>query len=97
MTFFKEPFELFLGQKSMVEFYVLEVESVDDLKRSKGHGHVSSKHQLAELFVCRANEVGEPDAHVYSTRTHLGRLLKPGDTVMGECGSAPAMPQATTC
>ncbi|CAD5212336.1 unnamed protein product [Bursaphelenchus xylophilus] len=83
LTFFKEPFEMFLGPKNMVEFYVVEVENVNEIKRSKGHGHVSHKHQLVELFVCRANEVGEPEAHLYSTKSHLGKMLKPGDTVMG--------------
>lgn len=83
LTYFKEPFEIFLGPKALVEFYVVEVDYVNDLKRTKGHGHISNKHQLADMFVCRSNEVGQTDAHLYSTRTHLGRLLKPGDLVLG--------------
>jgi len=35
---------------------------------------------LADVYVCRPNEMGTNEIH---TRTHLGHLLKPGDIVMG--------------
>lgn len=38
------------------------------------------QHVLADVWVCRASEVGTNEVH---TRTHLGHLLKPGDVVMG--------------
>jgi len=35
---------------------------------------------LADVYICRPSEVGTNEIH---TRTHLGHLLKPGDTVLG--------------
>ena len=35
---------------------------------------------MADVYICRPSEVGTNEIH---TRTHLGHLLKPGDTVMG--------------
>lgn len=67
----------------MVEFYVVEEEEMDDFHRGTGHGAVSSKHQLSHVWVSRASEVGAPDAAIYSVRTHLGRTLRVGDSVMG--------------
>ena len=40
----------------------------------------STKHILADVYVSRPNEIGMCQTH---TRTHLGRLLRPGDTVLG--------------
>jgi nonsense-mediated mRNA decay protein 3 len=82
-AYWKEPFEILCQPKQLVEFYVVEVEPVEDLQRSAGHGHVSKKHQLADVWVQRANQVGKSDATTYSCRTHLGHLLNPGDTVLG--------------
>lgn len=36
---------------------MLDVEEIDDLKRSAGHGHVSTKHLLADVWVVRSNQV----------------------------------------
>lgn len=62
---------------------MLEVEVVDDLKLGVGHGHLSTKHRLADVWVVRSNQVGESDAQTYCCRTHLGYMLSPGDNVLG--------------
>ncbi|VDM37846.1 unnamed protein product [Toxocara canis] len=81
--YWRDPFEALCQSKQLVEFYVLDVEEVDDLKRSVGHGHVSTKHRLADAWVVRSNQVGESSAQTVCCRTHLGHLLKPGDLVLG--------------
>lgn len=40
------------------------------------------QHALGEVFVIKSSEVGVVDKQ-YSTISHLGGLLHPGDTVMG--------------
>ncbi|KAH7717086.1 60S ribosomal export protein NMD3 [Aphelenchoides avenae] len=82
-AYWKDPFEILCQPKALVEFYVVDVELVEGLQRAAGHGHVSTKHQLADVWVQRANQVGQSDAQTYSCRTHLGHLLNPGDSVMG--------------
>uniref|UniRef100_A0A915AB21 60S ribosomal export protein NMD3 n=1 Tax=Parascaris univalens TaxID=6257 RepID=A0A915AB21_PARUN len=81
--YWRDPFEALCQSKQLTEFYVLDVEEIGDLKRSAGHGHVSAKHLLADVWVVRSNQVGENDAQTVCCRTHLGHLLKPGDLVLG--------------
>lgn len=83
LAYFKDPFEVFMGPNTMVEFYVMDAEEIEDFHRGAGHGSVSTKHQLSHLWVSRASEVGTPDAPIYSVRTHLGKILRIGDSVMG--------------
>jgi len=40
-------------------------------------------YKLADVWVVRSYEIGQPDAQVFHCRTHLGRLLRPGDIVYG--------------
>ena len=40
----------------------------------------STKHNLGDVYVSRPNEIGMCRTQA---RTHLGRLLSPGDTVLG--------------
>lgn len=68
----------------MTEFYVVDEEEMNEFKRGAGHSHVSTKHQLSHVWVTRASEIGAPDAQIFSVRTHLGKILRIGDTVMGE-------------
>ena len=84
-TYFKEPFEILLQPDRLTQFYVLEVDEVDprDNRLGPGHGHLSTKHELADVWLVRANQVGQSDAQKLSCRTHLGRWLTPGDTVLG--------------
>jgi len=45
-------------------------------------GKTSGRFMLAEATVARSSDLGAND-RTYFTRTHLGTLLHPGDTVMG--------------
>lgn len=72
-----------MGPNTMVEFYVVEQEDIESTHRGAGHSVVSSKHKLSHVWVTRSSEVGLPNAQVYSVRTHLGKFLRIGDTVMG--------------
>ncbi|MFH4979643.1 hypothetical protein AB6A40_006352 [Gnathostoma spinigerum] len=81
--FWRDPFPVLCQRKQLVEFYVIDVESVGAVKRATGHGRVSDKHELADIWVVRSNQVGVNDAQQACCRSHLGRLLKPGDLVLG--------------
>lgn len=59
------------------------MEEALDKKRAAGHGHISNKHSLADVWVVRSNKVGQSDAQTFCCRTHLGYLLSPGDNVLG--------------
>lgn len=47
-----------------------------------GQGKVSDKHAVSDVWLVRASELGINDNTIH-TRTHLGHLLKPGDSVLG--------------
>ncbi|KAI1724768.1 NMD3 family domain-containing protein [Ditylenchus destructor] len=82
-AYWKEPFEILCQPKTMTEFYVLEVDDVANTKPQPGHGYISNRHRLADVWVVRSNQVGQSDARTVCCRTHLGHLLSPGDTVLG--------------
>ncbi|VDO81602.1 unnamed protein product [Heligmosomoides polygyrus] len=80
-SFWREPFDSLCTPKQLSEFYVLDVERVE-LDRKAGHGFISKKHVLADVWLVRSHQVGKSDAQTLSTRTHLGHLLNPGDLVL---------------
>ena len=59
--------------RDLVEFIVMDIEPT--------HQH-KGKWMLAEATVARASDFGVND-RTYFVRTHLGRYLHPGDSVMG--------------
>ncbi|VDM62923.1 unnamed protein product [Angiostrongylus costaricensis] len=81
-SFWRDPFNSLCTNKELSEFFVLDVDIVDNLDRKAGHGFVSKKHVLADVWLVRSHQVGSSDAQVHSTRTHLGHLLNPGDLVL---------------
>lgn len=81
MAFWKNPFEAICNPKQMIEFVVMDVEFRDQ-KAFPGQGPVSMRHTLADVWVVKASELGLDDSTVH-VRSHLGNLLKPGDTVLG--------------
>jgi len=89
-VYWREPFESLASVTDLVEFVVLDIEP---------SGPTRGKHVLADAevalstsFVSSTKAVdtdmdmdshhGSPNA-TYHTRTHLGGILQPGDTVMG--------------
>ena len=72
-VYWRQPFRPLADATSMVEFIVMDIEAT---------GIRKGKWVLAEVTVARASDLGVND-NVYFTRTHLGHLLHPGDSVMG--------------
>ncbi|KAI9251565.1 NMD3 family-domain-containing protein [Sporodiniella umbellata] len=71
--YYRQAFYPLASAKSMIEFYVLDVEPL---------GPVDGKRVLCDVHVARTTDFGRNDEQ-FITRSHLGALLNPGDTVMG--------------
>ena len=54
----------------------------NDRNHKAGQGKLSFKHQLADLYVIREDELGTHDDYIHC-RTHLGQHLDVGDEVLG--------------
>eukprot|EP00456_Euglypha_rotunda_P079185 TRINITY_DN7599_c0_g1_i15.p1 TRINITY_DN7599_c0_g1~~TRINITY_DN7599_c0_g1_i15.p1 ORF type:complete len:578 (-),score=70.43 TRINITY_DN7599_c0_g1_i15:27-1760(-) len=97
-TFFRYPFSSLFIASQLVEFIVLDVEqaesevvrtgrSVEALDRNPMHiqnkqTKTNEKLTLAEVEVAKKADFGQNDT-TYRVLTHLGHLLKSGDTVLG--------------
>lgn len=51
-------------------------------KTFPGQGAISHKHTLADVWVVKASELGMTENTIHA-KTHLGHLLKPGDSALG--------------
>lgn len=51
-------------------------------KSFPGQGSISTRHVTADIWLVKASELGINDNTIH-TRTHLGHILKPGDSVLG--------------
>lgn len=71
--YWRDPFKTLGDVQELVEFVVMDIEPV---------GSQKGKWLLAEATVARASDLGVND-NTYFTRTHLGNVLHPGDSVMG--------------
>ena len=71
--YWRDPFKTLGDVQELVEFVVMDIEPV---------GPQKGKWLLAEVTVARASDLGVND-NIYFTRTHLGNILHPGDSVMG--------------
>ena len=71
--FHRSPFTPLADAKQLTEFIVLDMETTPIQK---------GKWRLCEATIARAADLGHND-NTYFTRTHLGHLLHPGDSVMG--------------
>jgi nonsense-mediated mRNA decay protein 3 len=71
--YWRDPFKTLGDVQDLVEFVVMDIEPV---------GPQKGKWLLAEATVARASDLGVND-NTYFTRTHLGNVLHPGDSVMG--------------
>ncbi len=72
-VYWRSPFSSLADVQELVEFVVMEIETV---------GLAKGRLLQAEAIVARASDLGVNDV-TYFTRTHLGALLHPGDSVMG--------------
>nr|ACO11168.1 60S ribosomal export protein NMD3 [Caligus rogercresseyi] len=84
-SYFRNPFLSLTGPKSLAEFTVMNIEIIPDLERRKfkGQGAISKKHVLADCWVVKSSELGRNNDEGVHCRTHLGRILQIGDSVMG--------------
>lgn len=71
--YWRAPFTSLADVGELVEFIIMDI---DLLGPQKG------RWALAEATVARASDLGSNDK-TYYTRTHLGNVLHPGDSVMG--------------
>ena len=71
--YWRAPFTSLADTQQLVEFIIMDIEMT---------GKQNGKMQLAEATVAKAADLGVNDK-TYFTRTHLGRLLQPGDSVLG--------------
>lgn len=81
MNYYRFPFTSICDPKQLVEYTVMDVEIIRDRKPVPGQGPVSHKHVCADIWLVKTSELGINEATIH-TRTHLGHLLKPGDSVM---------------
>lgn len=71
--YWRAPFTALADVQELTEFIVMDIEPI---------GAQKGKWLLAEATVARAQDLGSNDK-AYYTRTHLGNVLHPGDSVMG--------------
>ena len=95
VAYWRAPYKALMSAAALVEFIVLDVEPVPVHGGGGGGGNgsvgggtsiasavTSTRWLLADVTVAKASDFGRNDAQLV-TRTHLGALLKPGDTVLG--------------
>lgn len=71
--YYRHPFNPLGSAKSMIEYYVLDVEPL---------GPINGKKVLCDVHVARMSDFGRNDEQ-FIARSHLGAILSPGDTVLG--------------
>ncbi|XP_041971323.1 60S ribosomal export protein NMD3 [Aricia agestis] len=83
-VYWRHPFTPICNPKQLVEYIVMDIDILKEHEKKSfpGQGIVSNKHVVADVWVVKASELGL-DVNPVHTRTHLGHILKPGDTVLG--------------
>ncbi|TGO90601.1 hypothetical protein BPOR_0058g00200 [Botrytis porri] len=71
--YWRAPFKPLADVQELVEFVIMDIEPL---------GPTKGRWALAEATVARASDLGSNDKTFY-TRTHLGNVVHPGDSVMG--------------
>lgn len=71
--YWRAPFASLANVRQLTEFIIMDIEPL---------GPQKGRFVLAEATVRRASDLGINDIE-YTTRTHLGALLAPGDSAMG--------------
>ncbi|XP_046962888.1 60S ribosomal export protein NMD3 [Vanessa cardui] len=82
--YWRYPFNPICNPKQLVEYIVMDIDILKEHEKKTfpGQGTVSNKHVIADVWVVKASELGLDISPVH-TKTHLGHILKPGDTVLG--------------
>lgn len=84
LNYFRTPFEAICNPKQLVEFIVMDIETLHEKKRKgvPGQASKSSRHQPCDIWLVRASQLGANESIIHS-RSHLGHILCVGDSVMG--------------
>eukprot|EP00742_Colponemidia_sp_Colp-10_P002276 GILJ01002430.1.p1 GENE.GILJ01002430.1~~GILJ01002430.1.p1 ORF type:complete len:528 (+),score=93.79 GILJ01002430.1:79-1662(+) len=81
--FWKHPFKAAATRKHLTEYTILNVDPVEAVHQPIKQGAATrTLYQLADVECARVSDFGRNDI-VFRVRTHLGHLLKPGDSAMG--------------
>ncbi|BES95000.1 nonsense-mediated mrna [Nesidiocoris tenuis] len=82
--YWRDPFTAVCDPKQLVEYIVMDIDLIEGKDRNvfPGQGQLSHKHAMADVWVVRASDIGSDDAMLH-TRTHIGHLLKVGDSALG--------------
>lgn len=83
-TYWRQPFKSICDPKQLTEYIVLDIEPIKHENRIAfpGQGTVSSKHIVSDVWLVKAAELGINKNPIHA-RTHLGHVLKPGDSALG--------------
>lgn len=84
MVYYRSTFDAICNPQQLTEYVVMDMEIVRDneLTVFPGQGAISQKHVIADVWLVKAAELGINENAVHA-RTHLGHLLKVGDSAMG--------------
>lgn len=82
-VYYRQPFDAICNPKQLTEYVVMDTEVIMHKDRNffPGQGKVSQRHVVSDVWLVKASELGINDNTIH-TRTHLGHLLKPGDSVL---------------
>jgi len=80
--YWRNPFLAIGSTKHLVEYIVCDISILSSEDKPHVYGKESQKHVLGEASVMKSSEIGVVDKQ-YSTITHLGHVLHPGDSVLG--------------
>ncbi|XP_031837642.1 60S ribosomal export protein NMD3 [Nomia melanderi] len=82
--YWRHPFNSICDPKQLIEYIVMDIEPISfkDRKFFPGQGAISIKHGVADVWLVRRCDLGINENYIH-TRTHLGHVLKPGDTALG--------------
>ena len=83
-VFWRYPFNSICNPKQLKEYVVMDIEPIKekDRKRFPGQGYISHKYAIADVWVVKIEDLGL-DQNTIHARTHLGGILKPGDSALG--------------
>ncbi|XP_063976766.1 60S ribosomal export protein NMD3 isoform X2 [Diachasmimorpha longicaudata] len=83
-VYWRHPFNSICNPKQLTEYIVMDIEPMREHERKifPGQGALSYKHVVADVWLVKASDLGVNDNPIHS-RTHLGHVLKPGDSALG--------------
>ncbi|XP_076749606.1 60S ribosomal export protein NMD3 [Xylocopa sonorina] len=82
--YWRHAFNSICDPKQLIEYTVMDIEPIKfkDRKFFPGQGCISNKHVIADVWLVKSCDLGI-NSNLIHTRTHLGHILKPGDTALG--------------